>query len=248
MKLSVVTVCRNSQHTIARAIESVLCQRNADVEYIVVDGKSTDRTLSVIDNYRDAIDVVISERDDGIYSAMNKGLDYCSGDVVHFLNSDDYLHDETVVSDVSRVFTMDGEAGLVYGNVVMFDESRQWLVRYADVDERFFYKHTICHQAVFAKRELFEQIGKFDEQYKIHADVDWLMKVFFGMGNVFRYYDRSICFFSATGFCSNPVNANRYKLDRQEISAKYFLEARLKLIAKKVLKNLRLRLRTRLLN
>ncbi len=89
MKISVITVCYNSEATVEQTIQSVLAQSHTDIEYIVVDGASTDRTLEIINKYKDQISVVISEKDKGIYDAMNKGLARVTGDVVGILNSDD---------------------------------------------------------------------------------------------------------------------------------------------------------------
>lgn len=235
MKVSIITVCKNSENSIERAIESVVGQNYGNVEYIIIDDKSTDSTLSIIDKYKSNIDISISESDTGIYNAMNKGIKYSTGDILYFLNSDDYLIDYEVIADISSAFVENSDSMIIYGNVFMADDRGKRLVKYKDIDSNFFYKNTICHQAVFARKELFGEIGGFNEKYKIHADVDWLMRVYFNTENVFKYFDRTICFFSNQGFCSNPINAEKHKFDRQEISAKYFLEAKYKLMIKKLL-------------
>jgi glycosyltransferase involved in cell wall biosynthesis len=238
MKLSVITVCKNSEQTISQCIRSVIGQSYGDIEYIIIDGLSTDRTLSIIEQYRNNIDVLISESDYGIYNAMNKGIKYSTGNLVYFLNSDDILHDNDVFLDIVTAFTLNINSKIIFGNVIMTDNNGDILIKYDKIDKNYFYKHTVCHQALFAKKELFDTIGLFNEKYKIHADVDWLMRVYFAIGDEFEYIDRTICYFSGHGFCSNPINAEQYKFDRQEISAKYFFKARYRLFLKKLLMRL----------
>ena len=235
MKVSIITVCKDSEGNIEKAIQSVIAQTYRDIEYIIIDGASTDQTLSIIDRYHDKIDVLVSEKDSGIYNAMNKGITYSNGNILYFLNSDDLLHDKHVIDDISSEFKDDNGLGILYGNVIMCDGKTEKKVKYNGLDHKFFYKNTLCHQAVFARKEVFNEIGKFNESYKIHADTDWLMRAFFRTNTHFKYLNRDICRFSTQGFCSNPIYAEKYKFDRQEISAKYFFEARYKLIIKKLL-------------
>ncbi len=240
MKVTIITVCKNSESTIEKAVSSVFSQTYKEIEYVVVDGASTDRTLDIIREHEDKIDNIISEPDSGIYDAMNKGLTNSSGDAIFFLNADDYFHDDQILADIAEEFSRDNSAGIVYGNVVMFDGSSEKLVKHDNVSHLYFYKNTICHQAVFAKRDIYEEVGNFDEKYMFHADVDWIMRAYFTqeINERFRYIDRNICYYSAGGVTSDPVLAEKYKYDRQEISAKYFVEARIKLRIKKILMKL----------
>jgi glycosyltransferase involved in cell wall biosynthesis len=205
------------------------------MQYIVVDGKSTDLTLDIINNYRNNIDTIISESDSGIYNAMNKALKFVKGDVVFFLNSDDRFYDNRILSDIENEFNKYAPVDIVYGNVVINEKGKQTVLKFNEVNEKFFYKKTICHQALFIKRNLLEAIGGFDEKYIIHADVDWLMKAYFSQNSKLHYFDRTICFYSTDGLSSDPRFAEKYKYDRQEISAKYFLEAKIKLAIKRQL-------------
>ena len=235
MKASIITVCKNSEKCVERAIQSVLMQSYNDIEYIIIDGASTDKTLSIIEKYKENIDVLISEKDRGIYNAMNKGIVHSSGDVLYFLNSDDLLYDEDVINDVMSEFSRNSNLGVLYGNVIISDGQNEKIVEYRNLTKRFFYKNNLCHQAVFSRKKVFNEIGNFNENYKIHADIDWLMRAYFKTNTKFRYLDRIICIYSTLGFCSNPINAQTYKFDRQKISAKYFFEAKFKLIIKQML-------------
>jgi glycosyltransferase involved in cell wall biosynthesis len=238
MKISIITVCKNSNKTIEKAIKSVLEQIHTDFQYIIIDGKSNDNTLEIINRYGNSIDVIVTEPDKGIYNAMNKALQYVTGDVVYFLNSDDRIFDNQIFSDIENEFKKNKNAEIIYGNIVINENTKAKVLRYNRVNKKYFYKNTICHQAIFIKRDLFTLIGGFDESYTIHADVDWLMKAYFKQKSNFHYFDRIICSYYSEGFSSNPIYAEKHKFDRQEISAKYFLEAKIKLKVKRNLMKL----------
>ena len=104
MKISIITVVRNNSATIEQAIESVYSQTYDNIEYIVIDGDSTDGTLDILKNYRDKIDILLSEKDYGLYDAMNKGIDNATGDIIGFLHSDDLFYDEDVITNVIKKF------------------------------------------------------------------------------------------------------------------------------------------------
>lgn len=178
MRFSIITVCKNSGAHIKVALQSVMEQQYSDIEYIVVDGGSTDGTLEILDQFRSNIDILISEPDDGIYNAMNKGLKLVTGDIVYFLNSDDYLTDRSVISDIASEFSHNWSINILFGNVIIFDKKNSNLVKFNKVSRRYFYKNTICHQALFAKTKLFSEIRNFDEKFLIHADTDWIMRAY----------------------------------------------------------------------
>src|ERR1035437_3143214 len=116
MKVSIITVCFNSADTIEATIQSVLNQDYGDVEYILVDGKSTDKTISIIEKYKSRITKVISEKDDGIYFAINKGIYVATGDVVGILHADDFYADENIISRVVKEFS-EKKTDSVYGDL-----------------------------------------------------------------------------------------------------------------------------------
>ena len=235
MKFSIITVCKNAEPHLERSIKSVIDQSHQNFQYIIVDGKSTDLTLNIIEKYSSKIDTVISERDSGIYNAMNKALRYVKGDVVHFLNSDDRFFDNEIFHDIENEFKRDLNAEVIFGNVIIKTNNMEKLIKYDRIDKKYFYKNTICHQALFVKKNLYDLIGRFDENYPIHADVDWLMKAYYKYNAKFHYFDRNICHYSSHGFSSNPIYAEKHKYDRQEISSKYFIEAKVKLSIKRFL-------------
>src|SRR6056297_1406818 len=115
MKISVITVCFNSEATIRDTIKSVLAQTYLDIEYIIVDGASRDRTMAIVEEYRDRIATIVSELDKGIYDAMNMGIGYATGDVVGILNSDDFYESPTVVETIANQFNSYPDNDMVFG-------------------------------------------------------------------------------------------------------------------------------------
>ena len=116
MKFSIVTVSYNSEKTIEETIRSVIFQSCKDYEYILVDGGSTDNTLNIVNNYKKYFNKIISEKDNGIYDAINKGIKVASGEIISILNSDDIYYSNNVLSDVENVFENDQNYKCVIGN------------------------------------------------------------------------------------------------------------------------------------
>lgn len=174
--LSVITVVFNSEQLIARTIESVLGQTYPHIEYVIIDGGSTDGTLNIIRSYDDRIAFWISEKDKGIYDAMNKGLLHATGDYVLYMNAGDLFFAEDTVE---KVFAS-GQADVYYGDTEIIDtEGRSLGKRRLDIPRKLTWKSLkkgmlVCHQALFVKRAIAPQ---YDLQYKISSDVDWEINV-----------------------------------------------------------------------
>ncbi|MEO8886312.1 MAG: glycosyltransferase family 2 protein [Mucilaginibacter sp.] len=175
-RLSVITVVYNNAQHIERTLLSVLNQTYTDIEYIVVDGASTDGTLDIINKYTDRITKVITEPDAGIYDAMNKGLTLATGDYVLFMNSGDELYSPQTVA---RVFAAADNADIYYGETEMINDKGESLGRRrhkapAQFTWRSFkYGMSVSHQAIYIKRALIEP---YDPQYQLSADIDWIIR------------------------------------------------------------------------
>jgi glycosyltransferase involved in cell wall biosynthesis len=174
--LSVITVVYNNVNDIERTMLSVLGQTYAGMEYIVVDGKSTDGTSQVIEKYKERITKLINEKDEGIYDAMNKGLAAATGDYVIFMNSaDEFYSAETV----ANVFATANDADIYYGETEMIDGAGKSLGQRrhaapANLTWRSFkYGMSVSHQAIYIKRSLTEP---YDPRYQLSADIDWILK------------------------------------------------------------------------
>ena len=182
LTVSIITVCLNAEESIEKTICSVHDQIYRYIEYVVIDGVSTDRTGDILTQYRSSITTLVSEEDSGVYDAMNKGIRHASGDIVYFLNADDAFYDEYVVEEIVREFEKYPDAGIVYGKVKFVNIPDHRKDR--DHDKLTFAFRTnfellqliIPNQCVFARKAVFDQIGSFDTSYCVHADYDWFLR------------------------------------------------------------------------
>ena len=182
MKVSIITICLNNKKNISNTIESVISQTHKDIEYIVIDGGSSDGTLEIINSYKSDIDIIISEKDNGIYSAMNKGIAKASGEVLGILNSGDVYHDNKVIKSIVNFFR-GSEAELIYGHSLVFDKNRLNIVR-KNISP--VYKKNLMklgwfpsHQSIFYKTSVFSKYGNYNEVYKIASDYEFLLRMIY---------------------------------------------------------------------
>ena len=170
--LSVITVCRNAQSTIERALDSVAAEKSSAIEYIVVDGASTDATLSLIKARSGLVDQLTSEPDTGIYNAMNKGAAVATGDYVCYLNADDaYL--PGALSALLAQIRIHSNVGMFYGDWIGVDVNGKCIQHRSCPDLGWRYR--LCHQAMAVRRDVLG-LHPFDERYKICADFDAILK------------------------------------------------------------------------
>jgi glycosyltransferase involved in cell wall biosynthesis len=181
LKVSIITVSFNSAKTIADTIESVLGQDFPQIEYILVDGGSSDGTVEIIKQHEDRIAHWVSERDRGMYDAMNKGIALATGDVIGILNSDDVYMNTHVVSELMELMQAK-RAQVVFADLILVDQDHpQKVLRYYDSGHfhpnKFKYGWMPAHPTVFVKRELYEVVGKFSTTYQIAADYEMLIRI-----------------------------------------------------------------------
>lgn len=181
MKISIITVVYNREKTIEHCINSVLSQTYKNIEYIVIDGHSTDGTIDIVKKYEDKIDKFIIERDDGLYHAMNKGIKLATGDLIGFLHSDDLYFDKQVLSCVANKFDNNSLLDACYGDLLyshQFDTSR--IERYWKsspfVPGSFSKGWSPPHLPFFVKHEIYKKYGSFNTEYKISSDIDLMMR------------------------------------------------------------------------
>jgi glycosyltransferase involved in cell wall biosynthesis len=208
MKVSVITVCRNSEATIEQAIQSVLSQTYPDIEYIVIDGASTDRTPELIRGYGDRMTHFVSEPDNGIYHAMNKGIHRATGDWLYFLNSDDYLLDDNVIQDIVHFCSENPQHDFVYGDhEARFSFGKSSIHKPATPDRALieFINLGECfiQPASFFKANLFQKLGLFSEAYKIAADYEWFTRLLQDSSVSLGYCPRVLVSYSHGGASSD---------------------------------------------
>jgi len=185
--ISIITVVFNGDKYIEQTIKSVINQTYENVEYIIVDGVSTDATLEIIKKYDEKIDYWVSEPDDGMYDAMNKGISISRGSIIGILNSDDWYNFDTVTRAV-EVFNLNKDVGLVHGILSLHDSNGKFKKHVAHSD--FFLKRLLStpfkHPTCFFKTSVYEQIGVFDINLKLAADYDLMLRTV--KAGVKRYY------------------------------------------------------------
>ena len=180
MKISVITVTYNNQQTIEQSIQSVLNQNYKDVEYIVIDGNSTDDTLSIINKYRDKIALIISEADKGMYDALNKGIMKATGDIIGFLHADDFYPSDKILEKVEQTFKIYATQS-VYGDLDYVSPQnpkkiiRKWKSGKFEFNE--LRKGWMPpHPTFFVLREVYWKYGFFNLNYKIAGDYDLMLR------------------------------------------------------------------------
>lgn len=177
MLLSVITVVFNGAATIERTITSVLEQSGENIQYIIIDGGSTDGTLDIIKKYEDKIAYWISEPDEGLYDAMNKGIKKATGEWVSFINSDDWYEKNAFQIFFQRA--QGSSADILYGKVSRIEngEKNGYVGINKEMNPEFLHTENLyCHQGLFIRRKTFELIGLYDCRYKIWADYDWILR------------------------------------------------------------------------
>jgi glycosyltransferase involved in cell wall biosynthesis len=183
VKISIITVVWNNKETVKDAIDSVLNQTYKNLEYIIIDGASTDGTIEIVQGYKDKITMFISEPDKGLYDAMNKGINLATGDIVGILNSDDFYIDDKVIQRVVREFEKKN-VDSVYADLVFVKPGNlDKTVRYYDSSKfnplKFSYGWMPAHPTFFVKKDVYKKYGVFRTDLKIAADFDILARFLF---------------------------------------------------------------------
>lgn len=174
-KLTVVTVCRNVATTIRRTIESVLAQTYRPLEYIVIDGASTDGTLEIVHSFGDRIDRVVSEADGGIYEAMNKGIALATGEWIHLLNADDEYGDPNALA--RAVMGLDSSRTNYFAMYLQHADGRRDLKEFRFALWKLYVSAFLPHPALIVSRTQYREVGVYDSSYAIAADHDLILRL-----------------------------------------------------------------------
>lgn len=177
-RVSIITICKNAQDVIEETIASVQSQRDGSIEYIVIDGASTDGTRERIESRRDAIDTLVSEADSGVFEAMNKGASHATGDFLLFLNAGDTLLRPGTIRAAIGAIERAPHADVYHGDVVWFDpgSGRSEYKRAKPASRLNLYRGAISHQATLIRREAFERVGPYEESFRIGGDYEWSLR------------------------------------------------------------------------
>lgn len=181
MKISIITVTYNSAATLEETIQSVIKQDYPDIEYIIVDGKSTDDTLKIIERYKNQISKLVSEKDKGLYDALNKGLEMASGDIIGILHSDDFYMHEKVLSHYAALFSANA-CDAVYADLYYVDKEntdkiiRKWKSGDFSSNSSFLNGWMPPHPTFFVKKEIYKKFGNFNTSFKSAADYELMLR------------------------------------------------------------------------
>ncbi|RZA02809.1 MAG: glycosyltransferase, partial [Sphingobacteriaceae bacterium] len=206
LKISLITVVYNAQSNIKRCIESVLSQNYTNIEYVIIDGGSTDGTLQIIEQYKPYINIFLSETDKGIYDAMNKGIKLATGDIIGTLNSDDFFADNDVLTCIANAFE-ENKTDIVYGDLDYINLKGKIIRKWESGAYReglFNWGWMPPHPTFYCKRLLFEQFGAYNLQYGTAADYE-LMVRFIHLNKTSVYYLNKTIIKMTLGGASNKT-------------------------------------------
>lgn len=203
-KITIITVVYNAVETIEQTILSVINQNYNNIEYIIIDGASTDGTIDVVKKYEDKVFCWISEPDKGIYDAMNKGVDIATGEWIYFLGSDDCLVHSRIIEEIS--FYLHDEIDLLSGEIWVVDEDLNLQLEYTNkfTIEDVFSGYRLPHQGMFVKNELLKS-RRFNLEYKIVSDYDLFLNLYFNTDKKIKCISRKIAFYSNSGTSSTDI-------------------------------------------
>lgn len=218
IKFSIITVCLNPGEALPETLKTIEKQNYKNFEVIIKDGGSTDGSLKKVPE--DPRFVVISEKDTGIYNAMNRAAEKASGDFLIFMNCGDSFHDESVLSEVAaKLEGLSDKKLIAYGDTYSL-LSDSVASAAPVITEKVCYNGIPCHQAIFYSKKVFEERG-FDESFRIRADHEHFLYFFFKGGAEFVYLNRVICNYEGGGFSESKKNKKRDKAEHAAIVKKY---------------------------
>lgn len=215
-KVSIITIAFNNEKGLLRTIESVINQSYKDYEFIVIDGGSSDNSKEIINSYNDKITYWVSEPDNGVYNAMNKGIQQAKGEYLHFLNAGDVYASDDVLT---KTFSIKQTIPLLRGSQICDygDKTDRWLnLGNRDITLYDLYTNTLLHQATFIRRNLFAKYGLYDEQLKIVSDWKFFLEAILG-GEKTLYLDFDIVIFEMYGISTNVEHGYVHLSERKQV-------------------------------
>jgi len=222
MKVSIITICYNSAHSIGDAINSVVSQTYPDIEYIVVDGKSKDNTPDIVRSFGNKVAKFVSEPDKGIYDALNKGIRMAEGDIIGFMHSDDLFADNQVIEKVVKLFK-EKNTDCIYGDLqYVYKADTNKVLRFWKSGKftrnKLRFGWMPPHPTLYVKREIYQKYGDFDINFKIAADYDSMLR-FFGKYRITAAYLPEVMVKMRVGGASNRSIKNIIRKSKEDYQA-----------------------------
>lgn len=220
IKISIITISYNNLEGLKKTVSSVIQQTWQEFEYIVIDGGSTDGSKEYLESHNDIIEHWVSEPDNGIYNAMNKGINKATGEYLLFLNSGDYFHDVNILRDNHHFLST---YDLICFDMVVLGEDLKTITSKPDV-LRFsdLYLGTIPHQATFINRKLFISVGNYDENLEIVSDWKFFILALFKFHCSYKKINRTLSVFHFDGISADVNNKGKMRNERREVLEQYF--------------------------
>ena len=207
-KFSIIIPTYNSEISIVQTLESIIAQSFNNVEVLIIDGQSTDGTISLVAPYVERYTFkLISEKDEGVYDAMNKGISLAKGDYLYFMGSDDVFYDQEILAQINSQLAQDID--LLYGNV-LFKNSKIVYSGESSLHKLVKDQISICHQAIFYHQNVFKIIGNYNTEFFIHADYDFNIRCFRNEDLTIKYTEQIISIFNERGLSGIKSNADNF--------------------------------------
>ncbi|MBC7524970.1 MAG: glycosyltransferase [Flavobacterium sp.] len=220
-KISVITINYNDKVGLEKTIKSVLDQTATNFEFVIIDGKSTDGSTKIIENYKSKIDYWISEKDSGVYNAMNKGIKNAEGEFVIFMNSGDVFNNKNVLTDVTKYLTPNFD--IYYGdNYKIKADGKRKKTYPSQLSFSFFYNSSINHQSTFIRKDLFEKHFYYNENYKIVSDWEFFIYTICKINVPYKYLPITICDYDFTGISSLAKYQHIAQYEKMTTIKKFF--------------------------
>ena len=213
MKISIITVCYNSEKTIRKTIDSVIHQDYNNIEHIIIDGLSNDNTLKIINEYSHKISKIISEKDNGIYDAINKGIKSATGDIVGILNSDDELYNSEIIRIIADTFKNNSNLDSIIGDIIFLNDKNQIHRKYSSSKWnplKFAWGLMPPHPSFYCKKQLFSQFGYYRTDFKIASDYELMMRFILVNKITYKYLPHIFVKMSLGGISTRNIKSNIY--------------------------------------
>lgn len=216
MKLSIITICYNDCNGLEKTARSIASQACQDFEWLVIDGGSQDRTVELIKSLDRQPDYWCSERDKGIYNAMNKGILHSHGEYLQFLNSGDTLVDSSIIADFH---TLEWQHDIISGDILVdgsLDKAR-YTANEDELDYEYMALYTVLHPSTFIRKSLFDRCGLYDENYKIVSDWKFFLEALILHNCSYKRWKRFVADFNTGGISESEESVSKLIKEREEI-------------------------------
>lgn len=210
LKISIITVCYNAKNTIKHTLDSLSLQDYQNIEFILVDGNSNDGTMDIVKSYESMFDIIISENDNGMYEALNKGIRVANGEIIGILNSDDVFCNNNILSLIANIFNNESELSAIIGDVAFVNESNK-IIRYCSAKKwntsKFKFGNMPPHPSFYCRKSCYNKFGYYNTSFKIAGDFELLLRFLFINHINYRYFPITIVYMKSGGLSTSGLKS-----------------------------------------